>query len=138
MVKHLINSSERDNMKVCTVCSIKKPLTEYYSNSKWKQGKCKPCHIKQSNSVAKKNHLRRKYNISLEEYNAKLEKQHYCCALCGKTQEEEKSALCVDHNHETGQIRDLLCRVCNRALGLFKDDPQLLIRAAEYLERHND
>lgn len=125
-------------MKVCTVCSIEKPLTEYYSNSKWKQSKCKPCHIKQSNSVAKKNHLRRKYNISLEEYNAKLEKQHYCCALCGKTQEEEKSALCVDHNHETGQIRDLLCRVCNRALGLFKDDPQLLIRAAEYLERHND
>lgn len=125
-------------MKQCTICNIEKPLTEYYSNGKWKQGKCKPCHIKQSNTVAQKNHLKRKYNISLEEYQSKLEKQNYCCALCGKTQEEEKSALCVDHNHETGQIRDLLCRVCNRALGLFKDDPELLKRAADYLERHND
>lgn len=125
-------------MKKCTVCSIEKPLTEYYNNGKWKQGKCKTCHIKQSNSVAQKNHLRRKYNLSLEEYTSKLEKQHHCCALCGKTQKEEKSALCVDHDHKTGQIRDLLCRVCNRALGLFKDDPQLLKKAAEYLERHND
>lgn len=125
-------------MKQCTICNLEKPLTEYYNNGRWKQGKCKPCHIKQSNTVAQKNHLKRKYNISLEEYNSKLEKQKYCCALCGKTQEEEKSALCVDHNHETGQIRDLLCRVCNRALGLFKDDPELLKRAADYLERHND
>jgi hypothetical protein len=122
----------------CNTCGILKLDSEYYRNGKWRQGSCKSCHIQKSNSVAKKNHLRRKYNISLEEYDAKLEKQHYCCALCGKTQEEEKSALCVDHNHETGQIRDLLCRVCNRALGLFKDDPELLRKAAEYLERHND
>jgi hypothetical protein len=124
-------------MKICTVCNEEKPLDEYYNNGRWKQGKCRLCHIKQSNSVAQKNHLKRKYNLSLDKYQAKLVEQNYCCALCGKTQEEEGTALCVDHDHETGQIRDLLCRVCNRALGLFKDSPKLLRKAAEYLERHN-
>lgn len=125
-------------MKQCRTCGDVKPVDEFYLNGKWRQGSCKVCHSAKSQVKAQKNHLRRKYNISLEEYQSKLEKQKYCCALCGKTQEEEKSALCVDHNHETGQIRDLLCRVCNRALGLFKDSPELLRDAAEYLERHND
>lgn len=125
-------------MKQCNTCGKDKEVDEFYMNGKWRQGSCKPCHSSKSQEVAQKNHLRRKYNISLEEYQSKLKEQQYCCALCGKTQEEEKAALCVDHNHETGKVRNLLCRVCNRALGLFKDSPQLLRKAAEYLERHND
>lgn len=124
-------------MKTCTKCNEVKDVTDFYMNGRWRQGACKVCHSKQSQIKAQKNHLRRKYNLSLDEYQTKLENQKYCCSLCGKTQEEEKSALCVDHDHTTGKVRDLLCRVCNRALGLFKDDPQLLRKAADYLERHN-
>lgn len=123
-------------MRTCKTCNEEKQLSEYYNNGRWKQGSCKPCLIKKNNKVAQKNHLKRKYNLSLEEFNEKLQNQNYCCALCGKTQEEEKSNLCVDHDHETGKVRDLLCRVCNRALGLFKDNPQLLRLAAEYIEKH--
>lgn len=124
-------------MKTCNSCTTDKPLSDFYNNGKWKQGSCKPCLIKKNNKVAQKNHLKRKYNLSLEEFHEKLENQKYCCALCGKTQEDEGSFLCVDHNHDTGKVRDLLCRVCNRALGLFKDNPELLRKAAEYIERHN-
>lgn len=124
-------------MKHCNTCGILKPLTEYYVNGKWRQGSCKTCLSAKNQKNAQRNHLKRKYDISVETYNEKLKNQKYCCALCGKTQEEEKSALCVDHNHETGKVRDLLCRVCNRALGLFKDNPELLRKAADYIERHD-
>lgn len=44
--------------------------------------------------------------------------------------------LCVDHDHETGKVRKLLCHNCNRALGLLRDDPALLRKSAEYIEQH--
>jgi hypothetical protein len=63
------------------------------------------------------------------------------CFLCGsegflmdKNKHVEK--LAVDHCHETGKVRKLLCHNCNRALGLFKDKPDLLRKAADYLEEH--
>jgi len=59
--------------------------------------------------------------------------QEGCCAICGKHQSEQKKRLEVDHCHETGHVRALLCTNCNTALGKFYDDPELLYRAADYL-----
>ena len=55
------------------------------------------------------------------------------CAIC-QTKLEEK---CLDHDHKTGKIRDLLCNNCNAGLGKFQDNPELLIKAADYLKEHN-
>ena len=60
-----------------------------------------------------------------------LEQQDGLCAICGVA-----PAVHVDHDHETGQVRALLCFNCNGGLGQFKDDPYLLQMAAFYVEHH--
>ncbi|MFI5397590.1 MAG: endonuclease domain-containing protein [Candidatus Binatia bacterium] len=51
------------------------------------------------------------------------------CAICGGTHR-----ICLDHDHKTGAFRGWLCNACNRALGMLKDDPAILRRAADYIE----
>ena len=66
------------------------------------------------------------------------EKQNFVCAICGKENfamgGNHSGCLVVDHDHNTGKVRGLLCHNCNRALGLFKDDPDLTQRATKYLK----
>jgi hypothetical protein len=78
------------------------------------------------------------YQITEEEYYNILEKQNYKCAICGKDQLEFKTSLCVDHDHNTGKIRGLLCKNCNLILGNAKDDISTLINAAKYLENNGN
>jgi hypothetical protein len=77
--------------------------------------------------------LQKNYGISLEEYRTLVEKQKGLCLICQKAPEDK--ALAVDHCHATGRVRGLLCIPCNVGLGNFKDDPKLLQKAAEYLEK---
>jgi len=74
-------------------------------------------------------HLRRTFGMSLDDYSAILEAQEGGCAICGD-QPVDGQSLHVDH-HETG-VRGILCVRCNNGLGQFKEDPDLLLRAAEY------
>ncbi len=61
-------------------------------------------------------------------------KERYHCAICRQKQNGSREWLCVDHDHTTGVIRGLLCDPCNKALGLFADDPIRLQAAKEYLD----
>ena len=91
--------------------------------------------------------LMRVYGINEEEYNKILEEQNYGCAICGRSVEEQSKkyasgkipasmrSLAVDHCHNTGKIRGLLCYECNIGLGKFQDKSSLLERAALYLTR---
>lgn len=88
-----------------------------------------------SNEKKLKELLEYRYGISLEAYMAQAEKQGGRCAICQQT---PKDRLCVDHDHDTGEMRGLLCRHCNSGLGHFKDDPSLLRVALNYLERAHD
>ena len=54
-----------------------------------------------------------------------------CCSVCGSRED-----LCIDHDHETGKIRELLCRKCNTVLGLSADSPKLLMFLIRYLYKH--
>jgi hypothetical protein len=78
-------------------------------------------------------HLKKKYGISLDEYERLLEAQDGGCAICYRPPRDDIS-LHVDHDHETGFIRGLLCFPCNNALGLMKDDPDRLRAALRYLD----
>lgn len=80
-------------------------------------------------------HLRRKYGITLNDYNAILAAQGGGCALCGKKQSTEKLRLAVDHDHETGNVRGILCHHCNRAIGALGDSVDGIQRALDYLKR---
>lgn len=73
--------------------------------------------------------LRHRYGIEQDRYQAILNAQDGLCKICN-----EASATDVDHNHETGEVRGILCGDCNRALGLFKEKPEALERAIMYLE----
>lgn len=85
-------------------------------------------------------HFRQTFGISLADYMRKLDQQGGVCACCGlpetATIKGEVRWLSVDHCHASGDVRDLLCGNCNQGLGRFRDDPALLRKAAEYLERH--
>lgn len=75
--------------------------------------------------------LMRLYGLSVEDYLTLLSKQGGVCAICGVAPTTRK--LAVDHNHDTGKNRGLLCDNCNNGLGRFKDDPTRLRSAASYL-----
>lgn len=80
--------------------------------------------------------LVKKYGITLLDYENLLNEQNFLCKIC-KTSEtsKKKMGLAVDHCHETGKVRGLLCNRCNRALGLFVDNVEILTEAVNYLEK---
>lgn len=77
--------------------------------------------------------LRTKYGITLQEYNNLFQKQSGCCAICKKHQTDLIKTFHIDHNHKTGEIRGLLCQQCNHAIGLLKDDSEIIASALEYV-----
>lgn len=82
--------------------------------------------------------LRRNYGISFGEYSRMLGDQDFRCLICREPASggaKAASRLHVDHDHETGRVRGLLCTRCNQGLGYFRDNPDLLRSAVEYLER---
>lgn len=83
----------------------------------------------------RKSYLKRKYGMTVEQYDAMLEAQGGGCFICGRAPREDIS-LHVDHDHSTGAVRAILCFRCNNALADFQEDPKLLRKAAIYLDRH--
>jgi len=86
--------------------------------------------------VSKKSELKRLYGITFENYLQMFVDQGEVCAICKESCQTKKS-LSVDHDHESGKVRGLLCNRCNRALGMFRDNPTILNRAAEYINTAN-
>lgn len=131
-------------MKNCSKCNQTKPKSEFYNRKKSKDGLhpwCKVCCRKNAKETAarrrqkeshRRSHLRLKYDLTKEEYDAMVAKQKGKCGICGDDDEE----LLVDHNHNTGEVRGLLCRKCNTGLGFFKDSGLILYLASMYI--HNN
>lgn len=91
--------------------------------------------------IGQKHHLRTRYNLTPSEYNAMAEQQDYKCAICNIDVSEniranKQIALSVDHNHATGELRELLCMKCNYGLGYFKDNADVLEKASKYILKH--
>jgi post-segregation antitoxin (ccd killing protein) len=84
--------------------------------------------------------LRSKFGISLAKYAEMAIAQGGVCAICKKPETDERQgtlkALCVDHNHTTGEVRQLLCNSCNKMIGLACEDVDILSEAVQYLKRH--
>lgn len=90
--------------------------------------------------------VQKKFGLSADDYKALVAKQNGVCAVCQRPEvaRDGRSGrvkeLAVDHDHETGKVRGLLCSSCNRAIGHLNEDPKLLLAAANYLisQKEND
>ena len=116
-------------MKRCPDCKRNKPETAFTKCASKVDGLdtyCRAC----------KNHRQRRnrYGLSKDEYRALLADHGRRCGICGDRC-SERDSLSVDHCHESGMVRGLLCNVCNRAIGLLGDSPEKLARAMAYLNR---
>lgn len=90
-----------------------------------------------NSSRQRKYQIKANYGMSLDDYDAMLVGQKGQCAICGTTNPHNRwKVFAVDHCHETGKVRGLLCNKCNRGMGLLDDDADRLIKAAEYLNKH--
>jgi formate dehydrogenase maturation protein FdhE len=83
--------------------------------------------------VERRFHLKKNFWMTLLEYQKMFDAQNGVCAICGSP--PGKKSLAVDHCHSTGLIRGLLCSMCNRSLGGFRDSQELLASAIRYLEK---
>lgn len=137
-------------MKTCTTCNVSKPTSEFHLRTNLKGDKvlktqCKSCKNSYNKECRDKNgpeimrnyHLKKKYGITQQDYTLMLEQQGNACLIC-LTPAKTPSHLHVDHNHDTGAVRGLLCPNCNVALGKFKDDPAVLAKAINYLLEKGD
>jgi hypothetical protein len=150
-----------DANKACRRCGEMKKLSEFPRIPKCKDGlspRCRTCFAEARRGYRKRNperhkelqrawykknkekhrayNLQKLYGITIEEYEAMVIAQGGVCALCRKPPYGRRngSKLHIDHDHKTGRIRGLLCYHCNNGLGRFTDDPDLLRRAADYIE----
>lgn len=122
-------------MKTCSKCKRSLGLEEFWgrpdrtSLRSW----CIDCAMQWH----REHKLLKKYGITREQYDALLERQKHRCAICRRTGADNRNGLLhVDHNHETGEVRGLLCFDCNSALGRFGDNAERIRRALRYLEGH--
>lgn len=145
-----------DKFKICGSCKIEKPFSDFTKHKKYKDGLnsiCKKCACLKVNEYRAKNkdyEIKRKENnwkrLGIKNLDGSVFKwKDYLnlvslagnkCMLCG-LENSNGDALCVDHNHKTGLVRFLLCHPCNTALGLLKDNPYLLQKAADMILKHD-
>lgn len=86
-------------------------------------------------SVHRERNLSRKYGLSQAAWDEMFAGQGFACAVCG-TEEHGGMNWATDHNHKTGEVRGILCRACNLALGMAGDNPSTLDLMAQYLRHH--
>lgn len=84
--------------------------------------------------------LKKRYNMTLDDYDLMFELQGGKCAICSQPEQQEFSGvvrrLSVDHNHKNGKVRKLLCQRCNAAIGMVKENIGILLNIIEYLNEY--
>lgn len=130
-------------MKKCSRCKKEKEHWEFNLCKSSASGLSSWCR-----SCQKKNYRKYQYwlkhGITHLQYDLMAKAQNKLCIICGQPEVLENSvsgkilSLAVDHCHKTGKIRGLLCTNCNLMLGKAKDSPEILRKAAEYLEKTNN
>ena len=153
-------------LKTCNTCKIEQDTSNFYKSKKdGLMYSCKSCSRKNKDEWNKNNpektkiqnrksdkvrsikikedpiryrkyreiQVKNKYGISMEDYDKMFLSQNSVCAICKSS---TINALCVDHNHETGQIRGLLCHRCNLVIGNAKENINTLLETITYLQKY--
>lgn len=120
-----------------TVCKICNRTRIKVSTANYSPEKLAEIDARRNSDPYKNTRLMRKFGIDVNFYNQLISEQCNNCAICAHGFTGANSAQ-VDHDHVTGKVRGLLCRTCNMGLGVFRDEPDKLQQAVEYLRRASD
>jgi hypothetical protein len=147
-------------MKVCSECQKARPLEDFYRSKHGAQGRranCKDCQNARTYAWRNANRQRyleirrdetrrvaarasmrslSKYGLTEDDYVRMLAEQQDVCAVCGNGPGGRVRRLCVDHCHDTGKVRGLLCDPCNRILGMIKDSKEHAHSMADYIDKY--
>jgi hypothetical protein len=128
--------------RICTVCSLWKPLSAFHKYRLCLYGVepfCKVCKLEKRQirrtlypDAERRIRLKYEYGITLEVYEAMHARQGGRCAICGRAE----AKLVVDHEHGTGRVCSLLCHLCNAMIGCAREDAAILAAGIGYLRRH--
>ena len=131
-------------MKICIDCKQELPHSKFYIRNNRKiriESRCKDCasikkkqYRKNNKEMIRAQNKRRVPGWDIHRYNEHFKLQEGKCAICGTTKYTNKD-WCADHDHATNQPRGLLCGRCNAGLGYFKDNPEYLQSAINYLDK---
>jgi hypothetical protein len=125
-----VSKEYEDGTKLCLDCNQTLCQTKFPINArKTLAPRCREC--------CSYRRLMEKYGLTKEVYLKMLENQNYCCKIC-KNKEIYYDKLVVDHCHNSGEVRGLLCNSCNQALGFFKDNLNNMKEAVKYLENYTE
>lgn len=136
-----------EGLKICTTCTESKDISCFSiinKNTGSTQSSCKVCRNKykaikrKANPIKeslrkRKQKLKSNYDMTIEDYDKLYSTQQGNCLICNTYHRK----LSIDHCHDTGLVRGLLCSNCNSGLGMFKDNSILLLKAVEYLKLSN-
>lgn len=147
------------------MCGEVKLRAEFYTaivnNKPYPTARCRPCNLEynrtrraanpteardyikaqrakkpeQYAAYSRKHLLKKNFGLTTEAYDLMLDAQSGVCAIC-KSECTKGYRLAVDHDHKTGRIRALLCSGCNLGIGNFRESPDVLAAAVEYLQQH--
>jgi len=153
-------------MKNCNSCGIQKPVTEFHKHKKAKDGLvlcCKACaklkaalwysknrekvisrtrewgknNLEKVKKAQRNYHTKTKYGITFEQEQELKNIQNNRCAICEDVLGLGHKAH-IDHSHATGEIRGILCHLCNVLLGQARDSIEILKSAQKYLEKYTE
>jgi len=122
-------------VRTCKRCNEQKPLEEFPKHDSCYGGvgrTCRACKTNQSRE--------RRYGVTRADYDKMFAEQGGRCAICGTddpathTSKGGDGSFCVDHCHQTGKVRGLLCGYCNTGIGKLRDNPDIMRKAAQYVE----
>jgi len=130
LLSKIVKPDMQNEKIICSRCGITKSSTEFSELKASKTGlsnRCKQCHSK----LNKIQYYKHTWDMTLEDLDQMKKEQNFKCACCG-----QEAELVIDHNHETGLIRKLLCNLCNNAIGYIHDDPNTALKIVDYLQKH--
>lgn len=148
-------TTQKDNSKICNRCNKEKNISCFSklspSSKTYKRFKngikpwCKDCYksysrsymkIKRSQSGNLQDHYLKKYGLTRDQVSIMMEDRNHVCDICGNKSDHRYGKLNVDHCHNTGKVRGLLCFSCNVMIGQSKDNIDVLHKAIKYLEKN--
>jgi Recombination endonuclease VII len=134
--------------KTCLLCEKDKEESDFYrffdkwANKHYISARCKPCHqeYKKTSPTTARNRkaekLQLRYGLTYEQWENMRQAENYSCMICGITEDEIGKKLDVDHCHESGKVRGILCNPCNSLLGHARDRIEILEASIQYLKEN--